>query len=402
MTAAGIAVLAICREGLGRKISSQNRLAAVRAEKRGVEWLAHHFSVDRNPGSGAWLEYYLYGLERVGALLEIQEIGGHDWYLEGARRLVRDQQRTGAWLGQGGESTTCFALLFLQRATAPVTGEKRHRGAVHVSGGDVHLRATGRNPLTVWIDGFDEEVVREYGFDGAGPRVAQVVYLVDGEPVATREGDPERGWDGEKYPLQHAFTRPGDHEIGARVRILDVDETRGPTPVPVILEADGFSVTIEDVLTDWMLPCARRTSENLLRGKDVVVEASSQMGNAPARAVADGLQSTAWVASSSDLQPTIALRWESLIRANVIVLGGADARPEDRGQHDTIARAQVSIDGGEKISVLFDRDVLRPAIIRLKRPRAIRRLDVRIVERIPGSGRTSSVGLAEIGLFHER
>jgi len=402
MTAAGIAVLAICREGLGRKLPGRSRLGAIRAEARGLAWLAHHFSADRNPGSGAWLEYYLYGLERVGALLEIERIGDHDWYREGARRLVRDQLRTGAWPGRQEESATCFALLFLQRATAPVTGEKRRRGTVHVSGGDVHLRATGRNPLTVWIDGFDEEVRREYGVDGAGPRVAQVVHLVDGEAVATLEGDAERGWDGEKYPWQHAFTRTGDHEIGARVRILDVDESRGPTPVPVILEADGFVVRVEDVLSDWMLPCARRAAANLLLGKDVAVEASSRTGSSPPHAAADGLQSTAWVANSSDLQPTISLRWESAIRADVITLGGADARPEDRGRHDTIVRAEVIIDGGERISVLFDRDVLRPAVLRLKRPRAIRRLDVRIVERIPGSGRTSSVGLAEVGLHRER
>ena len=46
----------------------------------------------------------------------------HDWYREGAEYLIRAQLRSGAWRGggRGGLTNTCFALLFLRRATTPV------------------------------------------------------------------------------------------------------------------------------------------------------------------------------------------------------------------------------------------------------------------------------------------
>ena len=52
--------------------------------------------------------------------------------------------------------------------------------------------------------------------------------------------------------------------------------------------------------------------------------------------------------------------------------------------------------------VLFGVDPLQPAVIELDRPRAIRRLSISLVERIPGSGRVPGVGLAEIGLEYVR
>ena len=52
---------------------------------------------------------------------------GHDWYREGAEYLIQAQQESGSWPGTGendpnahGETElirTCFALLFLKRAT---------------------------------------------------------------------------------------------------------------------------------------------------------------------------------------------------------------------------------------------------------------------------------------------
>ena len=64
--------------------------------------------------------------------------------------------------------------------------------------------------------------------------------------------------------------------------------------------------------------------------------------------------------------------------------------------------AVVTINGQVEVSVVFPTDPIRPAILRLDRPYSIRNLDIRLVERIPGSGRSSRVGLAEIGLFIER
>ena len=67
-------------------------------------------------------------LERVGDLLRVHLIGGHDWYHEGARYLLDHQVADGRWYDVHTHKpinllNTCFALLFLEKASlAVVTG----------------------------------------------------------------------------------------------------------------------------------------------------------------------------------------------------------------------------------------------------------------------------------------
>ena len=95
------------------------------AVENGLNWLERNFSVYRNPGpSNNWLYYYLYGLERTGRMTARRLIGQHDWYREGAKMLVKEQNLTGAWPDSKNESdlllTTSFALLFLAKGQRPV------------------------------------------------------------------------------------------------------------------------------------------------------------------------------------------------------------------------------------------------------------------------------------------
>jgi hypothetical protein len=88
----------------------------------GVAWLGNHFSVADNPGKGKeYLYYYLYAIERVGMLYDTTMIGTHDWYLEGANRLLDLQRADGSWGSEERldkpEWGTCFAILFLKQAT---------------------------------------------------------------------------------------------------------------------------------------------------------------------------------------------------------------------------------------------------------------------------------------------
>jgi hypothetical protein len=92
----------------------------------GVSWLNLKWDVKANPGKGgAWHYYYLYGLERAGILYDTTLIGKHDWYLEGARLLLDAQDGNGSWQTQTWD--TCFAILFLKKATRPLiaTGPER-------------------------------------------------------------------------------------------------------------------------------------------------------------------------------------------------------------------------------------------------------------------------------------
>jgi len=99
----------------------------------GLAWLDKNWSVTENlhcqeTAGGvpnAQLYYYLYAVERAGMLYDTTLIGSHDWYLDGARVLLEAQKADGSWSGSrytsaaGVEPTwdTCFAILFLKRAT---------------------------------------------------------------------------------------------------------------------------------------------------------------------------------------------------------------------------------------------------------------------------------------------
>ncbi len=83
---------------------------------QGLQWINRNFSVTENPGRGEeWYYYYLYGLERAGMLYGTEIIGSHRWYREGAEQILKDQKDDGSW--GGGVVDTCFAILFLKRAT---------------------------------------------------------------------------------------------------------------------------------------------------------------------------------------------------------------------------------------------------------------------------------------------
>jgi hypothetical protein len=60
--------------------------------------------------------YFLWSLERVGVVYNLQKIGGKDWYAWGSEIIVDGQQPNGSWTEAfPGVTDTCFALLFLKR-----------------------------------------------------------------------------------------------------------------------------------------------------------------------------------------------------------------------------------------------------------------------------------------------
>ncbi|MDR0870102.1 MAG: DUF4159 domain-containing protein [Planctomycetaceae bacterium] len=142
MTCAGIASLLITADELdsaaaevnGNRILCFRPSPAKTAEKikLGFDWMARRFSVSENPGTGGiYLYYYLYALERVGRLTNQRFIGQHDWYREGADKLLKLRDKIdGSWRGQGtGEvPSTAMALLFLSKGRRPVLMSKIQYG----------------------------------------------------------------------------------------------------------------------------------------------------------------------------------------------------------------------------------------------------------------------------------
>jgi Prenyltransferase and squalene oxidase repeat len=122
MTGAGIASLLLCRQ-LDQKQKLGLRAKEIDAAcERGFAWLAKRFRADRNPSgpadayhpNPAFYFYYLYAVERAAILGGKPRLGDHDWYREGAIKLIRKQDASGHWLDV---VNTSFALLFLKRAS---------------------------------------------------------------------------------------------------------------------------------------------------------------------------------------------------------------------------------------------------------------------------------------------
>jgi hypothetical protein len=126
MTCGGVGSIAILESLLKRDPLRNARW------KKGMDWLVENFSATDhpkyvNPGFGAgptwWFYYYLYSLERAADLTATTRLGEADWYAEGAREILARQKKDGSWKEPSQEwevYSTCFAVLFLKRATQPV------------------------------------------------------------------------------------------------------------------------------------------------------------------------------------------------------------------------------------------------------------------------------------------
>ena len=137
MTAGAVGTLAIydyIKDNDGGKKKTWRRDKDVH---EGIAWLAKNFSVTYNPGPyehAAFAEnsqnqyfYYLYALERAGMLYGTETMGNKEWYPEGAKVLCDIQKADGSW--GDGVRDTCFAILFLKRATRPLDVATTSAGA---------------------------------------------------------------------------------------------------------------------------------------------------------------------------------------------------------------------------------------------------------------------------------
>jgi hypothetical protein len=122
MTTGGVGCLAIYKFFLRENFKNDPRVA------NGLRWMDQNFTVKENPKDNPeeWDRqfYYLYAMERVGMLVGIDKIGKHDWYAEGAAYLLEKQEPDGHWHGEKAKRNatidTCYAILFLRRATKPL------------------------------------------------------------------------------------------------------------------------------------------------------------------------------------------------------------------------------------------------------------------------------------------
>jgi hypothetical protein len=119
MTAGGVASLILTRDALQKPWRGDPRIT------RGLAWLKTNWSAHEHPGypdPQLWVQYYFYAVERLGDLMGEETLGGQEWYAPIRDFLISSQKRDGSWIGSDELSVadTCFAILFLRRATIPL------------------------------------------------------------------------------------------------------------------------------------------------------------------------------------------------------------------------------------------------------------------------------------------
>ena len=397
MTCAGITVLDVCRRLLGRKLSSKHARQIDESIQHALHWLDAHWSVEENPGQEQSHKlYYLYGLERVGSLLGLERIGEHAWYAEGARALLGLQKDGGEW---GSASETCFALLFLLRATkGEVTGEGRARSVLPVYANDpdspLRVRAEGHSPMNLWITSVHPDARALHG-EAGHLQVEKVEYVIDDRvEITVAQGPAPLGADPTHRATLH-FPRAGKYRVQARAHV------HGPGGA-VVLESTALEVDVKLLVPPWAPYEAAWVARDLVVPDQTDVDASTHHNDhqIPAKTV-DVRTPGYWVCQSKppDPRPTLRVQLAKPVKANTIVLTPVPSRDGDRDRWDRPIRMQVLVNGkGEPLPVPPEADELRPAVLRLPKVARIKSLEISILERKPGTSWPGESGFREVAL----
>ncbi|MBI5725485.1 MAG: DUF4159 domain-containing protein [Planctomycetes bacterium] len=135
MTVAGLASLFVCVDFLyADKFDKCQATTELVVIKKGLDWMEKNFKGSLPDRPMENVQYYLYGVERVGLAAGYKYFGATDWYKAGTLWLLKMQQSDGRWRPGMVKRTrddqkckldpdfdsTCYALLFLARGRLPV------------------------------------------------------------------------------------------------------------------------------------------------------------------------------------------------------------------------------------------------------------------------------------------
>ena len=398
MTSAGLTCLSIALNQLGE--GGAKRREARKAIDEGLEWFAKNFSRETNPGGAQrWHSYHLYGIERVCAIEKLEMIGAHHWYWEGASWFVTRQAHDGKW-GSGVDQyfETCFALLFLSRATKSLTGGKGHTlddlWWTEEPHAKVRLRATGDTPMTIWVDGFGRSFLEEE----EGLHISKVEYLFDGKLSDAALGDAGQKWSGERFAIRHRFPKSAEYEVVARVHYVPGSIEYPEGVIPVTVDSPPLRVSVDEVPEDWMLSSAEGSRFNLLPLEGVKVSASSTnvAGQEPRKAI-DGHEITAWFCGASDETPSLTIDLKRATRINRVVISQAPPDPLNVGKADYAQRVSLRIDKDkDRYEVIAPVDRRAPTVIDLGKDVRMRRVEIQLLDRLEGSAWPGRAGINEV------
>lgn len=407
MTTAGIAVVELCRRGLGADASGSDQRKMDKSRELAMTWLELHFDVVENPGAADWVFYYLYGLERVGALLGLEHIGPHAWYYEGAKRLVKVQRDNGSWVQRNEEADTCFALLFLERATfrgsGPDVRQPDDLYTAEAHDAEVRFRASGAGRFAVWLTGFSDEVREDYGIVRGSRRelfLQSVEYWLDGALAERVECNPLAQWNGDPHAVRLDVFDAGEHRLEIRVTLALPESADPLTTKPVVLEGEELLINVDAGLEPWMLTIAANSGSTLLADHGCAASAScSADANRAAEKAIDGVQSTAWLCKTGAGESSLRLDFKKPLRAETMILQQAATRVADRFSFDLVRRVEIRFPGTKQAALQVDlpEDAFLPAFIELPADLTLRQIEIVILSTEDGGSADGLAGFAEVG-----
>lgn len=385
MASAGIAVLAIAKDQLGKKLKPAEVKRIDEAIEGAVAWLDRPLTMSDNPGRAGrdYIHYWLYGLERVGALLETERIGGQDWYGTGASFLVTAQGAEGQWANAYGEEDICtsFALLFLRRATAaaPITGESRGGKSRHHQTPEVkdalELHAVEGDPMVFWCVPPEKLEVKTVHYFG------RRVGSADWEPLG--EGLDRR------FGHRSTFDLPGTREIQAEATLADGTKVKSAV----------LAVPFETGLRAEELAYAGDSTRNKVPAYRPEVRISSQAGSHSGDRLVDNAYWSHWLCAASDGMPEVEIKLRKKAKATKLLLTQARTRKSEQDKHPRITRIELWLNKDrEPTLVEIEPSTQRKTVVELPERTKVNFVRIRVVGIEGGQLGAASVGFSEIEL----
>ena len=382
MTTAALSILLMAKQNLGNDLKGRKENEVDSAIERGVAWIGENMSWDSDPGGG-WHYFFIYGVERLGSLLETEILGGIPWYESGAEYLIRVQGDKGKWTGQQGDVDTALALLFLNRSTTPTSGDTRAVDwRLLAIDGDLGVRARIDDGLEVWLTGMSKAYRESQGGEAELVRVQWIGRDERGEQVLK---EVQSGGAADRFAahLQPDFS--GGFELIARATLQVGAEQRE-------VQLDSSVLQVPGLYTDRQLRYGGDAARNLLAGASA--HASSEKSK-PTDAI-DGNHDTNWICEAADHNPTWLAELKTAALANTLMITHRGPRPS-YSDMSRVTHATVVINGTDTYELKLERDLMRKSVLKL--PEAVRVKSVEI--QILGFTKDASSGFSEVELLLE-
>ena len=389
MTSAGVATLEMCKQALDDRMPEGLRSKIDRQVSYGMNWMIKNYSMTSNPRRGAaHLHYYLYGMERVGSILNVDLIGRHNWYWDGATFLVKNQNAEhGYWPDPWGrtEAASCFALLFLERATRAAFTDPHGKSKKSVvksdpKGGALHFSAMSGSPASFWVHGKDASLAKQ--------SIAAVEYHVrrgeeEWRVVSVAEA-PEEARENERYAGRYTFEEPGVWKIKA-IALADDGQT---------FESAVLDLEITDALPGNISSYPRDAARNLIPRNQPKATASSGGG---AGQLVDNRFYSRWVCAADDPAPEFTIVLKRTVKADKLLFSHARTRPIEQKNNPRVKQVQIWLDKDqEPITLDINTEYRKKTELRFDETRPVKRIRVKITATEGGDLGKCSVGFTEV------